>query len=129
MKILFYDSSCIFCSYWVGKIYKWDKKKRLFFAPLEGQTAKEKFKEKLPLLIKADTIIFLDDKGKHYLRSKAIFKAMWSIGGFFKVIGLLSFLPTLPFDIIYCFIAKNRKAISCHIDSKSLDKDNQRFLF
>lgn len=127
MYIVFYDDTCGLCDVSVQKLLKWDKKKVLLFAPLQGKTAKEKFGSDWPKLLEEDSIIFLENEVR-LLRAKAVFRALWHIGGIFRILGIFSYLPTFPFDLIYRFIAKKRKYLGCPLTKKSLVDHKDRFL-
>ena len=40
-RIILFDGVCNFCNYWVNFAIKRDKKKKLHFTPLQGETAKQ----------------------------------------------------------------------------------------
>ncbi len=73
----------------------------------------------------AKTLILID-KGKHYLRIKAIRKILLELP-YFKIFGYLLYLiPTFIGNIIYDIIAKKRqkilKSTSCPIPSAEIRK-------
>lgn len=116
MKIVFFDGWCAMCHWAVKWVAKRDTKKEIFFAPLQGTTAREKLKDvELP-----DSIVYMEDD-KIYFFSKACFRIAWTLGGIWALIGWLSFLPDwmlYPADVIYRLIAKSRSQ-SCDITGAS----------
>lgn len=115
MNIIFYDGTCAMCHWAVKWVARHDKEKLFYFAPLEGTTAHEKLaNETLP-----DSLVFLEGD-KILFRSGACLRIAWLLGGFWKLIGWLSFLPEwalIPTDAIYRLIAKSR-AQSCDLTIK-----------
>lgn len=104
--LVFYDGQCGLCDAIVSRLIVWDKKEVLAFAPLHGKTAKIYLKD-FP-----DTLVLIEDyKGKNpktYFFGKGALRVFWLLGGFWSVLGLLSFLPTFIVDPPYRFIAKYR---------------------
>ncbi len=113
MNIIFFDGYCAMCHWAVKWIARADKKAQFYFAPLQGTTAKEKLNGPMPL---PDSIAYYED-GRVFFYSKACFKIAWQLGGFWALIGWMSFLPDwalYPTDLIYKAIAKSRST-SCDI--------------
>jgi predicted DCC family thiol-disulfide oxidoreductase YuxK len=112
MNIVFYDGNCGFCDHTVQLLLKIDKKELFMFAPLQGKTAKKLLKEQLKRLLKEDTLVVIENVGesneKMSIRSKAVFRIFWVLGGVWSLIGWLSFLPAFFFDWGYRLVARNR---------------------
>ncbi|MBS0634807.1 MAG: DUF393 domain-containing protein [Verrucomicrobia bacterium] len=112
MNILFFDGWCAMCHWAVKWVAKRDKKKVIRFAPLQGRTAAEKLKG----MTLPDSIVYMEGE-KIYFFSRACFRVAWTLGGIWKSVGWLSFLPNwmlYPADLIYRCIAKSRSQ-SCDI--------------
>ncbi|MFT4551685.1 MAG: putative DCC family thiol-disulfide oxidoreductase YuxK [Chlamydiales bacterium] len=110
--LVFYDGNCPLCNIVVRFLLKVDKEACFFFAPLEGETAILELKDTPDLISDLDTMVFLEnyetpDQILH-LKGKAALRIAWHLGGVWKMIGWLSFIPSFPFDIVYRLIAKNR---------------------
>jgi predicted DCC family thiol-disulfide oxidoreductase YuxK len=119
--IVFYDQDCGFCQKWIIFFLKMDKKERLLFAPLNGETAQVELKEWLKTHSTVDSLVFVEkdlktsDK-KIYYYSRAAFRIFWHLGGLWKILGIFSFFPDwmlIPSDYSYRFIAKRRRALFC----------------
>lgn len=113
--LVFYDGECGLCDHTVQFILKQDKNKVFAFAPLQGPTA-AKFLQHLPEDMKgADSIILIENfrfsRQKTYIRSKAVFRILWLLGGAWLLLGWLSFLPAFLFDWGYRIVAKYRKRL------------------
>ncbi len=104
-SIIFYDGECPLCNRAVRFVLKADRKALFKFAPLGGATAATKLSH---LEVKRSTLVLLQNNGKLLIEGKAVLRIMWLLGGFYSFLGWLSFLPTLPFDLAYRFIAKHR---------------------
>ena len=100
------------CHWAVQWVAKRDKQGKFYFAPLKGITAQEMLRDvELP-----DSICYFEDE-KLYFYSKACFRIAWQLGGLWKVVGFLSFLPDwalYPANLVYREIAK-RRSKSCDI--------------
>lgn len=131
--LIIFDSSCPLCRASVQKIINLDKKKLFCFAPLIGDTAKSILKDKYQKLLKANSLIlvenFLSENNKYSLRAKGFFRVLWLIGGIYKILGVFYVLPSFLIDWIYKIIAKHRHKL---LKSKPLDlletKEKRRFL-
>ena len=106
-NILFYDSDCGLCQRSVQILLKLDKKNKLNYAPLNGDTAKnvkQVFSDPWP-----DSLAFYNNK-KLYFKSRSVAKALSFIGWPSNVASYSIFLtPTIFADWIYDNIAKNRQ--------------------
>jgi predicted DCC family thiol-disulfide oxidoreductase YuxK len=116
------------CHWAVRFTYKRDPQKLFFYAPLDGQTAKEKIGQWTKDHPDVDSIVLIDEEGKVSWYSKAVFNILWKMGFPWKIFGLLSFLPAklcIPFDWIYRLVAKSRSQ-SCDIATHV--PQNEQFL-
>jgi hypothetical protein len=104
-NIVFFDGFCNLCSSLVQWLIKRDKKGVLFYAPLQGDTAKEILMDEK--WRKIDSIVFYLD-GKLYSKSSAVLK-IFSVLGFPYSFALVLFVfPRFVRDFIYNWVAKNR---------------------
>lgn len=116
-QILFFDGVCNLCNGLVDFMIQRQKTPHIFFAPLQGKTAKLRLPpERVSDL---DTVVY-QRKGKIHLQSSAVLWAVSDLNVFYKplLIGLL--IPTPLRNAIYNFVAKNRyrffgKASSCRL--------------
>lgn len=91
--IIYYDGECELCHRSVRFLKKADKKKKFQYVPMPSK--------------QSDTLIFWDGK-KEYRYGKGALRICWHLGGFWRLLGLFSFLPTFLADALYRLIAKNR---------------------
>ena len=111
--LVFYDGECGLCDRVVQRLLRWDKKKILAFAPLHGTTAQKLLRD-LPSDQKTvDSMIFIEQyqssKRVVYTQGKAAFRIAWLMGGWWKALGWLFFLPSWLYNWGYNLIARNRK--------------------
>lgn len=131
--IAFYDTSCGLCNYSIHFLLSHDRYKKVHVAPLSGITAGNElavWRESYPAV---DSIVLLtilpSGKREICIWSQAVFKLLWILGGAWKVVGLLSFLPKIfliPSDLLYRAIAKRRRNL-CSLSEVIQHKDD-RFL-
>ncbi len=103
MNIIFFDEKCPLCCKSVAWVLKIDKHAVFLFAPLQGKTA-----ERLPKYLRNEnTLILMDHKKKIWVRAQAIFQICWLVGGLWKCLGSLSFIPFFP-TLLYRLVAHYR---------------------
>ncbi|MGE3757627.1 MAG: thiol-disulfide oxidoreductase DCC family protein [Pseudobdellovibrionaceae bacterium] len=104
-QINFFDGVCHLCNGFVDRVIQLDKRHKVAFAPLQGETAKALLSK--DQITKLESIVFCD-KGRVYENSEAILRIArllpfpHSLGFVFIVV------PKAFRDLIYNFIAKNR---------------------
>ena len=113
--LIFFDESCPLCRKWMEWVCHKDRKKSFIFSPLEGSTFEKVFKEKSRFYLSLNSIILVEnpfsEKPKISIRSKAIRKIAWVLGGKYRLIGLLS-LFFLGADWMYQWIASRRSKMT-----------------
>lgn len=117
--IIFYDGDCGLCQRSIAYLAQNDVKKKLLFAPLNGETYRQVFQNE-PADLK--TVMFYTDS-KTKIKSDAILSALYFIGGYNKLFIIAKIIPSFIRDRVYDFIANHRKKITCII----LTRD-ERFL-
>jgi predicted DCC family thiol-disulfide oxidoreductase YuxK len=124
--IVFYDGVCALCNSSVKWLISTDKKRRLKYAPLQGETAKNlidsKSRESLHSLV-------LWTGGKIYQRSEAFFEIVKIIGGFNRFWLIFSVFPTSWCNVVYDFVARNRYRWFGKYESCPIPKPEVRELF
>lgn len=110
--VLFYDGECWLCNWAVRFVLQHERQPRFLFASLTGKTAQARLKEQYR---EANSLVLLDCEAppekRVQIRSRAVFRLCWLMGGVWRVPGLLQFLPAFLFDWAYNLIANNRYAI------------------
>jgi predicted DCC family thiol-disulfide oxidoreductase YuxK len=103
--ILFYDGECALCNFWVQFCIERDRKKILFYAPLQGATAMSLL---APEFRQEAMSVVLWKNSQSQIKSKAIISALKTIRYSPDIVLLLSIAPTQFLDFIYDIVAKNR---------------------
>lgn len=104
--IVFFDGVCGLCNSFVDFAMPRDRRKALRFAPLQGETAQSIFGECTDASL--DTVVLHDGKTR-YIRSAAVVRVLWQLGGVWMIWGSLLWLIPLPLrDFGYRLVAANR---------------------
>lgn len=105
-RIVFFDGVCGFCNAWVNFLMRWDTRRRLRFAPLQGETARQR-------LTTADvenlhSLVFWTPNGC-FRKTAAVVRIGWTLGGVWSgLASLLWLIPPPVRDLGYNLIARNR---------------------
>ena len=108
--IIFYDGVCNLCNGLVQFILKRDKQRRFRFVAIQSQIGADILK-RFRISTEAVRTIIVIDGNSIYFKSRAIFKILNDIGGFWRFLLIFRFLPKQFSDYIYDIIAKNRYKI------------------
>lgn len=105
--ILFYDGECSFCNKTVNWVIKRNKKANLFFAPLQGETAKALLYNKLHVNHTIDSLILYENE-KVYIYSDAALNVAKHLDGMWKLTYSFRIIPTFIRNTFYKGFAKRR---------------------
>lgn len=125
---IFYDGDCGFCNHWVQWILKHDKKDDFIFAALQSEFAQNFLKERNLPTVEFNTIYLWKPEEYYFQKSKAILKIASILGGKYKIISLLSYLPTFITDFGYNIIAKNRMKLASQKCYLPTSKERKKFI-
>lgn len=104
--VIFFDGYCILCNSFVDFLLHIDKKDRLQFASLQGNTAHNLLDSKTTK--NNDTVILRTGEGGIFIKSEAVLRVIVILGGLWKFVSIFRILPVSFRDRIYDWIAKNR---------------------
>lgn len=135
MNLVFYDGKCALCDGVVRFLWERDIRKEFVFAPLEGKTAEKELGGLDPALRGRDSFVLIEGWGgprpRFYFFAKGAFRVLWLLGGAWRVVGVLNFLPGYFFDWVYRLVARNRGLFlsdkSCLLPRDG-DASGERFL-
>lgn len=106
--LVLFDGECALCNRAVRALIQADRNQLFLFAPLQGETASKLVAPPIPL----DTLILVEGFHSHQPRllryGKGALRICWHLPGWYKGIGLLSFLPAWAIDPLYRLVARNR---------------------
>jgi predicted DCC family thiol-disulfide oxidoreductase YuxK len=105
LPILFYDGDCGLCDRFVNFLIAQDRRGRLHYAPLQGETARSAVPADVAGSV--DSVILLDEQGLH-VRSDAALRAIARLGGAWRLASLGRGVPRLIRDGVYDHVATNR---------------------
>ena len=105
--IVLFDGVCNFCNYCVNFAIKRDKKKKLRFTPLQGETAKLLLQQYNISSTSLSSVIFIDGN-KIYTQSSAAIRICKYLDGGWKLFYGLMIIPKFFRDLLYNIIARNR---------------------
>lgn len=128
-RIILFDGVCNFCSFWVKFALKRDKKARLRFTTLQGETAKTLLPKFHIDPTALSTVIFIDG-GKAYTQSSAALRICRYLNNGWPLLYALMIVPKFIRNGIYNLIARNRykwfgKQESCMLPRP---EERERFL-
>ena len=126
-NILFFDGHCNLCNGLVDFVISQDKKRQIFVASLQGETARTLLPE--DLLNDLNTVVFLTDKGERLIKSQAIFRVFRLLGFPYRSINVFSILPVGLCNFFYDLIARNRYRIFGRQDTCRLPTDDEKGQF
>lgn len=130
--LVFYDGECGLCDQVVQFLLKVDNRKLFLFAPLKGKTALKAL-EGLSLQDRhEDSLVLVENYGepdeKIYILGKGALRILWLLGGFWKVAGLISFLPSFLYNWAYRLFARYRHRFFADRCQLPKTKKDPRFL-
>ncbi|MEN9654151.1 MAG: hypothetical protein RL235_263 [Chlamydiota bacterium] len=110
--LVLFDADCPLCRGVVKELIELDEEALFLFAPLEGETADSILVGPQAWLKNTNSLVlvehFTSTDRLFSIRSKAIFRIYWLIGGRWKIIGMWSCLPAWLIDPIYRWVAEHR---------------------
>lgn len=128
--LVLFDGDCPVCNLAVRHIIAIDAKHGFIFAPLKGEKAREVLGAEYEVLIKADTMILVENhlskNLRLWIRSRAFLRIYWVVGRRWKLLGSLSFFPGWIGDIFYRLFSLTRYQFKVKI-SKDAISENRLF--
>ncbi len=118
---VFFDGYCVLCNSFVQFLIKIDKKNKLLFGSIQGETAKKLLNKNA--LQNLSSVLVLHNK-RVFIKSSASLHIFKVLGGFWKLLLALKIFPKWFRDLAYDFIAKNRyrwfgKREQCRLPNES----------
>lgn len=104
-KILFFDGHCGLCDRFVSFLFRRDKKHKLSYAPLQGNTALTVLP--IPPSQLPDSVVFLIH-GTVHIKSDAVIYSLSELGWGFQILRALLIIPKSVRNWFYDKLAQNR---------------------
>lgn len=92
--IVFFDGVCGLCNSTVDFLIARDRFNRLAYAPLQGETADRLLSEDLRQNLR--TLVLRTEEGRQYVRSAAVVRMLWRLGGVWMMLAALLWVIPLP---------------------------------
>jgi len=130
VRIVFFDGKCILCNKSVSFLLKQDIHKRLSFATLQSEFAKQMIHSgKFGFNKTPESVLFFDGE-RLFTKSEAVFEALKQSKGRKCWLIYLRMFPKFLRDFIYDIIARNRYKWFGKTDSCMVPPENwkERFL-
>lgn len=126
--VVFFDGVCGLCNSFVDFLMKHDKKEIFYFAPLQGEFAKE-LKVLAPYRDNMSSVV-LWREGHVFTESTAALEILIALGGLWTVLRVFYLIPRFMRDPFYRLVARYRyrifgKSQTCRLPSP---EEKARFL-
>ena len=131
--LVLYDGVCGLCDRSVQFLLAEDRRQRLLYAPLQGETAAT-IRPRHPALTEDLTSIVLvrnfgSAEEKIYVKTAAVLRILDEIGGFWRPLSWLRALPRAPRDAVYDWIARKRYQWFGQFDACRMPEPEHKALF
>ena len=135
-NVVFFDGVCGLCNRFVDFVLSRDRRETIRFAPLQGETASHLQLTQL-FAVRADsatpifdTVVWLDQSGKMFVRSAAVVRVLWQLGGIWSLCGTLLWLIPRPLrDVGYRVVSTSRYRLFGRHETCRLPTPNERRRF
>jgi predicted DCC family thiol-disulfide oxidoreductase YuxK len=134
VHLVLFDGVCVLCDSSMRWLLDADRRGRLSFAPLQGETARAALGRHPEVTGDLSSVVYVRDFGgpdeRVYLRSDAAAAILQDLAGAYRVLALFRFLPRVVRDAVYDWIAAHRyrwfgKLDACRLPDRGSE---QRFL-
>lgn len=105
---VYFDGHCALCSGFVRALLRRDRRGALRFAPLQSAYARTRLAAAGIDADALDSVAFVDDAGRAYVRSEAFFAIMSTLGAPYRYLGALRIVPRGLRDWVYDRVAATR---------------------
>ena len=114
--VLFFDGDCAFCSASVRRVARFDKHRRVAFAPLQGKLAAEMGFTKYADEVGGTMVFLRESDGQVFLRGDALIELARALGGGWRFFTIARFVPRSLRDAVYQWVANHRHWIMGPVD-------------
>ena len=130
--LLFYDGDCGLCDRAVAFVLVHDVRAEFVFAPLQGETAATVLRDLPENKKDIDSLILIENYNTSQARTlthgKGALRILWLLGGAWRTLGWMAWLPSLPFDLGYRAVARIRHRFFAKVSCFNPNLFKDRFL-
>lgn len=123
--IVLYDGVCGLCNHVVQWLLVKDRDRRLYFAPLQGETAAYLRSIHPEIPGELDSVVYIEP-GRVHLRSKVFLYAARHLGRPWRWAYWFRWLPAFPLDLLYRLVARIRYRVWGKYDTCRLPTTEDR---
>jgi predicted DCC family thiol-disulfide oxidoreductase YuxK len=134
-RVVLFDGVCVLCDGSMRFLLDIDRKRRLSFAPLQGETARDVLERHPEGGDSLGTVVYVRGMGtpdeRAYFRSDAVIAVLQDVGGVYRLLAsLFRRLPRRLRDVLYDWVARNRYRWFGKLDACRLPESGmaERFL-
>jgi predicted DCC family thiol-disulfide oxidoreductase YuxK len=109
--VLFFDGDCGFCSASVRWVLRLDKRKRIFFAPLQGDLARKLGFSDHAAEAGGTMVLLRESDGVLFTRADALLELARALGWPWRLARAAVIIPRRWRDGVYQFIADHRQVL------------------
>jgi predicted DCC family thiol-disulfide oxidoreductase YuxK len=114
--VLFFDGDCAFCSASVRRVARFDKHRRVDFAPLQGKLAAEMGFTKHAGDGDGTMVLLRESDGRVFLRGDALIELARALGGVWRIFTAARLIPKPLRDAVYQSMANHRHRLMGRAD-------------
>ncbi len=115
-RVVLYDGACALCHRTVAWLHARDRDRRLWFAPLQGETAARLRRLHPEIPADLDGVVLVD-AGEVHLRSRALLRGARYLGAPWRWASWLAWLPGPALDLVYRLVARVRYRVWGRLDA------------
>ncbi len=123
--IILFDGDCSLCNYWVMQLIRQDKQDKFRFASQQADLGKALLTQIGVSNTGLETLVVYHSAVGYFTRSEAVFYICQNSSNWLRMLLVFKLFPSSLLDLIYKYVAKNRKKIfgpnkSCSISDPQL---------
>ena len=124
--MVFFDGECAFCNQSVRRLVKWDKKGLMHYAPLQGELAALHGLQEYLSGDEASMVVLNEKTGEIQVQSDGAIQILRLLGGPWRLLLWLGWLPRSVRNRLYRILARNRQYLGgreeaiCDLPDKNL---------
>lgn len=106
--VLFFDGDCGFCSRSIRRLCRWDRNGHLHYASLQGKLAAQHQLQSYLEGDEASMVLLNEEDGSILTQSDGVLQIFRILGGVWRLLLILGYLPKPWRDRSYRYLARNR---------------------